>query len=158
MQYRNRRKGIHWLISKICEAPFSTSLSSRIRRWKCNCKIIYRQVANCIIHRNKKLFAHEKSVQSWKNLSQLNRSDELIITRLRIGHTPHIQINHKYLYQRISEPPTCSYYHAHTQTVKYLLVVFWYKPFTRNHSDDYIQVQAVLKFVLSIHLSKKIFA
>lgn len=44
-----------------------------------------------------KLFQRKKSIQSWKNLSHLNCSEEITITRPR---TRHVKLTHNYLFQK----------------------------------------------------------
>ena len=49
-----------------------------------------------------KLGAIKKSVLPWKNFAFTNRSEEVAITRLRIGHS---RITHKHLFQKNFDPP-----------------------------------------------------
>ena len=49
------------------------------------------------INTENKLFIHKKSALPWKKLPLLKRTDEIIITCLRIGHT---KITHSHLYLR----------------------------------------------------------
>ena len=64
-----------------------------------------------------KLFQHKKLVHPWKNLSHLNRLEEIIITRLRIGHT---KITHNHLYEKAPKP-TCQFCLSELISVQHLL-------------------------------------
>ena len=64
-----------------------------------------------------KLFQHKKTIKPWKHLSHLNRSEEIIITRLRIGHT---KLTHNYLFLKTPKP-NCQFCNTEEITVKHLL-------------------------------------
>ncbi|XP_065210489.1 uncharacterized protein LOC135838685 [Planococcus citri] len=64
-----------------------------------------------------KLFQHKKTIYPWKNLNHLNRREEIIITRLRIGHS---KITHNHLYQKIPKPP-CQFCENEPISIQHLL-------------------------------------
>ena len=66
---------------------------------------------------NYKLFLHKKTVLPWKKLSLLNRSKEIIITRLRIGRT---KLTHSHLYLKNPEP-ICQFCNSEPTSTQQLL-------------------------------------
>ena len=67
------------------------------------------------ISRQNKLGSIKKNVEKWKSIDTLDRKDQTVITRLRIGHT---RLTHGHLIERTNEP-TCSC--AELLTVKHVL-------------------------------------
>ncbi|XP_016655928.1 uncharacterized protein LOC100568880 isoform X2 [Acyrthosiphon pisum] len=65
-----------------------------------------------------KLSEIKRTTDRWKNKSNLNRKEEVILTRLRIGHTRYTL--HGYLMSR-EDQPTCATCGVHL-TIKHILV------------------------------------
>ena len=66
-----------------------------------------------------KLYELKKTVQPWKNLNHLSRKEEVIITRLRIGHT---KLTHNYFYQKILKP-ICNFCNREPLSVRHLIFI-----------------------------------
>ena len=109
-----------------------------------------------------KLYQHKKSIKPWKNLSHLNRTDEVTITRLRIGHT---KFTHNHLFQK-SPKPTCHFCHADLISVQHLLFECPNLNQTRSHlkiqttnpniPDDEAEINKFLSFISKIKLNNQI--
>ena len=55
----------------------------------------------------------------WSSSSRASRQEEVILARLRIGHT---RLTHTYLFQHLHAPPSCNYCHAENLTVEHLFL------------------------------------
>ena len=64
-----------------------------------------------------KLFVHKKSVFPWKHISNLDRKSEMVITRLRLGHT---RITHEYIFKKLPHP-MCSFCNRESLNSSHLL-------------------------------------
>ena len=65
-----------------------------------------------------KLFQHKKTTKPWKHLSYLNRSEEIIITRLDIAHT---KLTHYHLFEKT---PKLNFQFCNTEEITVKLLFF----------------------------------
>ena len=79
------------------------------------------------INRQNKLGTIKKTTDKWKNINNLNRRDQTVITRLRLGHT---KLTHGYLIEK-TNIPTCSC--VEPLTVKHIFECSLNKQFLDKH-------------------------
>lgn len=65
-----------------------------------------------------KLFKHKKSISPWSHLNHLDRKTEVVLTRLRLGHT---RITHEYLFKKLPHPETCKFCNISPISVDHIL-------------------------------------
>lgn len=112
---------------------------------------------------NNKLRLIKPDTKVWKTSNSVNRRNEIVLCRLRIGH---ILATHKHLFER-KDPPSCEFCGITPFTVKHLLVdCRKLLPIRRKHnlssdmeiilSDDILHVDNCLAFLRSINFLNKI--
>ncbi|KAI5746413.1 hypothetical protein M8J77_003333 [Diaphorina citri] len=95
-------------------------------------------------------------ISTWKTSQQSRRYDEVVLSRLRIGHT---RVTHSYLFERTT-PPLCSC--GENLTVKHLLDCVHHAPVRSTLSskpsllDEPEGVKAVLEYLKLIGFYTKI--
>lgn len=85
-----------------------------------NDQVITSQKPQVIFHASK-FFTHKIWVLPWKRLDHLDRKNEIIIARLRLGHTR--LSTHSYLFER-PQPLICHLCHRGQFTVNHLLFLY----------------------------------
>ncbi|KAL1446382.1 hypothetical protein WDU94_000026 [Cyamophila willieti] len=116
-----------------------------------------------VLDTNNKLRLIKPDTKVWKTANGVNRRNEIVLCRLRIGHC---LATHKHLFER-QDPPSCEFCGVTPFTVKHLLVdCRKLIPIRKKHnlssdvkiilSDDMIHVDNCLAFLRSIHFLHKI--